>query len=271
MRIIEAEPSGQRRHQLALDLNANGVGLVVRGAVGHVAAAVGNGTRDAKRPVLAERQIDRSLADERVVIAIGYGAVAGQLAEFGLRRQDIDRARGRVPTIERALGPFQHLDPVEVEERSRCRRMAPDVDAVVVEGDRRIAGHRHREVADTADKQRGRRPNGLDRQGGDERAEPGRLGNARAHQIGPADDVDRDCGALRTFRFALRGHDNVIETRRTLCLRSRADVRGAALAWPRRHGGRLARCDRRLCGPILRRRWCAVGHRRNTSDSRRRH
>ena len=67
---VAGDTHGQVGGQVGLELGAEAIGLLVRCAVAQVAVVVGRHRRQAEGAVVAERQVDRALGVDRVVVAV---------------------------------------------------------------------------------------------------------------------------------------------------------------------------------------------------------
>ena len=100
-------------------------------------------------PVRPERAAQRTLEVDVVVITVGEPRVAAQfLGRLG--GDQVDRAADGIAAVQGALGPAQHLDALEVEERSELRLRARDDRAVHVQRDTGLAARRRGVRADAA-------------------------------------------------------------------------------------------------------------------------
>ena len=169
---------------------------------------------------------------QAVALALGglacfeFGDGAEQPAmELALRRprDDVDRAGGRVATPQRALGPAQDLDPLQVEERIR-RRLGPGhVDPVHVVADRRLGAQAQNAGADAADRQgdfAGRRRL---RRGDDARRRLGQglhVADRLDVQFFSGAGNDRDRHVLDGLLDLLRGHRDLVGDGRFRVVRS---------------------------------------------------
>ena len=201
--------------------------------------------REPDRALVAKRHIDRAFGNERIVVAVAYRAVARQLADLRLDGDDVDRAASGVAAIERALRSLQHLNTLEIEEHPRRARRPSDVDAIIVERDRRIAVRRDGEVADAADEDQVASAGRLDRQRRYLLVQSSGLGHAGGRDVRSRDDVDRHRRALQVLRSALGGDDDIYEALAGQRCLSVGYLRGTA-------GGRLWRaCGRHRLSPTL--------------------
>ncbi len=111
--------------------------------------------RDAERERVGKRHVDRGARTDVAVVAELHLRVAADVAEFRLRRLEIDRADGRVAPPQRALRPAQRFDRFQVEQQPRRCFGARRVDAVDEQRDFGIGVLGFRTVvADTAQGQR---------------------------------------------------------------------------------------------------------------------
>ena len=164
------------------------------------------------RSDFAERGVERQHRAPRVVIAIADRALGVEFAELRLVRDDVDRAAGRVATVECSLRPAQHLDPLEIFGFEPAADGGADVDPIDVERDRRILGQRHVVLADAADEQ----PDGVgtaveivDEQVGNLSDEVANLGDLVVLELLLAERGDRDRHVDQLLLALLRGDDDV--------------------------------------------------------------
>jgi hypothetical protein len=107
--------------------------------------------RHANGRLVADRHVERRIDNELVEGAIGeIGLPAGD-AEFGLLGHDADQTGRGVLAKQHALRPFEHLDPLDIDQvrdaaADACERHAVDGDA-----HRRLKRRAQGVGADTAD------------------------------------------------------------------------------------------------------------------------
>ena len=167
--------------------------------------------RDPQGGVLAEPEIDRALRVHGVVVAVRPDRIARGLAQMGLDGEDVDRARGGIATVKRALRPLQHLDPVDVIEGAEGRARPRDIDAVDVEGGGGIGARREGEVADAADEQQVALNAGGDHHRRGQLPQRLQPAYARVDQIRARHDRHRDRRLLQVLAAGLGVDDYVLE------------------------------------------------------------
>ena len=210
--IIGGEVDRQRVGRTQPEGNAATGILLIVGAVVHIGVVADIDARGAQRDILAERNVDRGIEPQRVVIAVFDIALGARSVEIGALGDDVDRAAGGVAAVERALRSLDHFDALEVVEEARGRARAADIDAVEIERDRRVRQRVAVEIADAAQiEQRVRARRGRDLERRDDRGQLGRARDAGAGERIARDGADRDRGALEIFRAALRGDDDVLQ------------------------------------------------------------
>ena len=110
MRIIDRKCGIEPVTRVEPDLTADGRRVLVVIAVIIIAVMLGMLARDAKRAILAEREIERAGGADRVEIAIFGGDEAFGAADPRTRRDDVYRTAGGVAAVERPLWALENLD-----------------------------------------------------------------------------------------------------------------------------------------------------------------
>ena len=184
LHVIEGQAEEQVRGRGQLDADAGGQNVLVivlcaGGQVGSEAVALIAGDRRADAQHFAQR---RRAGDDQVLLVIG--ADRGADGQFGLgrdaRRHVLDGAADGVAAVQRALGPAQHLDALDVEDVEHRALGAGDIDVVHIKSHAGLEAPKRILLADTADE-----------------ADQGGVGAAR--------DLDRGVGALLLQDGDVRG------------------------------------------------------------------
>ncbi len=169
--------------------------------------------REPERQLIGDRRVQHAEGADQAIVAELFlqGRVEG--ARAGLVGDHVDAAAGGVAAVERALGTAQHLDPVYVVERSVGAIVPGLVDAVDVEGHRRIQGRGVVVGPDAADVDLGVDVVLAQHDGRRQVADLAHVGDARLDQLGTADRGDREGDLLDVFRAFLRGDHHLLQGR----------------------------------------------------------
>jgi len=223
LRVVGREPDGERVRRLDEILETCAPVVLLGGAVRQIAVVLHDVGREAQRRAVTERDVHRALRLDGGEVAEARDELGGVFAEHRAGGNHVDRATGRVAAIERALGPFEHLDAGQIVEEPAARGRSTDVDAVGVEGDRRIAVGIRGEVADAPHEV------GLIRAAGfladecrNQVRELVRARDTRPDQGIGVDDGHGDRSALHVLLDALRRHHNLAERDDLLVFRALA-------------------------------------------------
>ncbi len=123
----------------------------------------------------------------------------------------VDRAAGGVATVERALGPAQHLDALEVQVVDEGGARAAEVNAVDVERDPRVAAWGDVLVADSAEADLGVGEHHAEGEVGHRELEVAGALDASALEVVGAECGDRRCGLLGVGLALLGGDRDLLD------------------------------------------------------------
>ena len=110
MGIIGCDARGQIGGKIGKHLRAQAEQTLVRRAVRQIAIVAIVGAGEAESTVLTDRQVYVALRLNSIVVAVADLPIRAELADHGAVGDDVDRAAGGVPAIERALRPLEYLD-----------------------------------------------------------------------------------------------------------------------------------------------------------------
>ena len=150
----EADIFGRFEQHLRADQIA--VAIVDVGVVGHIvvkAVTLEIHAVDTRRHRFAERGIDAPFDLDRIVIAIGESAVAGEF-EFGRGGVDVDQACGGVAPAQRTLRAAQDFHPIDRAEFGQGIARTRTIYAIDEDRDRAFEARIVADRSDTADTRR---------------------------------------------------------------------------------------------------------------------
>ena len=175
-----------------------------------VAVEIAAGQPDAER--VGQGHVDKALDAIVVVIAVFTLDAGMQTLEVGLGGDEVDDARGRVATEQRALRAAQDFDALEVEVIGLEDAGVEQRQVVDVDRGRRIAGHADAQVADAADGEDTAGEVALgERDVGQGQLKIGRIVDLLRGEGLRGEGGDRDRHVLEALRRALGGDDDFIE------------------------------------------------------------
>ena len=179
--------------------------------VADIAVMIGLLHGDPRRDLVGQRPGDRGAGPNRVVVAIGQLSRAGEAVGRRLG-DDVDHAAGGVAAVERTLRPFQHLDAVDIHQLLGRIDRPRQIDAVDIDGDRRVGADIQLVAANAADIRLADHRVGGELQAGSELGQLRRALNPANLQCIAGEGGDRQRNLLQILRPPFGGDRDLLES-----------------------------------------------------------